>query len=159
MLPNPLLSFLLYVVWVFFEVLQGFPHTWVVISLFWLFSSSYMFLFFLHKNFSITDVLKYGLLLFRLSVVSDSLWPHESQHPGPPCSTPTPGVRSNSCPLSQWCHPAISSSVVPFSSRAQSFPASESLPMSQLFARGGQNSGVSASASFPPKKSQGIMWA
>ena len=75
MLPNPLLSFLLYVVWVFFEVLQGFPHTWVVISLFWLFSSSYMFLFFLHKNFSITDVLKYGLLLFRLSVVSDSASP------------------------------------------------------------------------------------
>ena len=76
MLPNPLLFFLLYVVWVFFEVLQGFPHTWVVISLSWLFSSSYMFLFFLHKNFNITDLLKYGLLLlFRRSVVSDSATP------------------------------------------------------------------------------------
>ena len=89
------------------------------------------------------------------SVVSDSLWPHESQHARPPCLSPTPGVHSDSCPLSQWCHPAISSSVVPISSCTQSLPASESFPMSQLFAWGGQSTGVSASASFLPKKSQG----
>ena len=92
---------------------------------------------------------------FSRSVVSSSLWPHESQHARPPCPSPTPGVHSDSWPLSQWCHPAISSSVVPFSSCPQSLPASESLPMSQLFAWGGQSTGVSASASFPPKKSQG----
>ena len=89
------------------------------------------------------------------SVVSDSLWPHESQHARPPCPSPTPKVHSNSCPLSQWCHPAISSSVVPFSSCPQSVPASESFPMSQLFAWGGQSTGVSALASVLPKKSQG----
>ena len=70
------------------------------------------------------------------------------------CSSPTPGVHSDSCPSSQWCHPAISSSVIPFSSCPQSFPASKSFTMSQLFARGGQSTGVSASASFLPKKSQ-----
>ena len=89
------------------------------------------------------------------SVVSDSLWPHESQHARPPCPSPTPGVHSDSRPSSQWCHPAISSSVVPFSSSPQSLPASESFPMSQLFAWGGQITGVSALASFLPKKSQG----
>ena len=89
------------------------------------------------------------------SVVSDSLQPHESQHTRPPCPSPTPGVHSDSCPLSQWCHPAISSSVVSFSSYPQSLPASESFPMSQLFAWGGQSTGVSALASFLPKKSQG----
>ena len=71
---------------------------------------------------------------FSHSVVSDSLQPHESQHARPPCPSPTPGVHSNSCPSSWWCHPAISSSVVPFSSCTQSLPASESFPMSQLFA-------------------------
>ena len=89
------------------------------------------------------------------SVVSDSLRPHESQHARPPCPSPTPGVHSDSHPSSQPCHPAISSSVIPFSSCPQSLPASESLPMSQLFTRGGQSTGVSASASFLPKKSQG----
>ena len=92
---------------------------------------------------------------FSRSVVSDSLRPHESQHARPPCPSPTPGIHSDSHPLSQWCHPAISSSVVPFSSCPQSLPASESFPMSQLFTRSGQSTGVSASASFPPKKSQG----
>ena len=81
--------------------------------------------------------------------------PHESQHARPPCPLPTPGVHSDSGPWSQWCHPAISSSVVPFSSCPQSPPASESFPMSQLFAWGGQSTGVSALASFLPKKSQG----
>ena len=89
------------------------------------------------------------------SVVSDSLRPHESQHARPPCPSPTPGVHPDSCPSSPWCHPAISSSVVPFSSCPQSLPASESFPMSQLFTWGGQSTGVSALASFLPKKSQG----
>ena len=83
---------------------------------------------------------------FNRSVVSDSLWPHESQHTRPPCPSPTSGVNSNSRPSSQWCHPAILSSVVPFSSCPQSLPASESFSMSQLFAWGGQSTGVSASA-------------
>ena len=89
------------------------------------------------------------------SVVSDSLRPHESQHARPPCPSPTPGVHSDSCPLSQWCHPAISSSVVPFSSCPHSLPASESFPMSQLFAWDGQSTGVSTLASFLPKITQG----
>ena len=87
--------------------------------------------------------------------MSDCLWPHASQHARPPCPSPTPGVHSDSRPSSQWCHPAISSSVVPFSSCPQSLPASQSFPMSQLFAWGGQSTGVSALASFFPKKSQG----
>ena len=84
---------------------------------------------------------------FSCSVVSNSLWLHESQHTGPPCPSPTPGVYSNSCPLSRWCHPAISSFVSPFSSCTQSLPASGSFPMSQLFTWGGQSTGVSASSS------------
>ena len=85
---------------------------------------------------------------FSRSVMTDSLWPHESQHTRPPCPSPTPRVHSNSCALSQWCHPAISSSVVPFASCPQSLPASWSFPMTnQLFAWGGQSIGVSASAS------------
>ena len=91
---------------------------------------------------------------FSRSVVSDSLQPHELQYARPPCPSPTPKVHSNSRPLSQWCHPAISSSVVPFSSCPQTLLASESFPKSQLFAWGGQSTGVSASASFLPKKSQ-----
>ena len=91
---------------------------------------------------------------FSLSVVSDSLWPHELQHARPPCPSPTPGVYSNSCPLKWWCHPAISSSVVPFSSWPQSLPASGSFPMSQLFASGGQSTGVSASTSVLPMNTQ-----
>ena len=92
---------------------------------------------------------------FSRSVVSDSLWPHESQHARPPCPSPTLGVHSDSRPSSPWCHPAISSSVVSFSSCPESLPASASFPKSQLFTWCGQNTGVSASASFPPKKSQG----
>ena len=92
---------------------------------------------------------------FSRSVVSSSLRPHESQHARPPCPSPTPGVHTNSCASSQWCHPAISSSVVPFSSCPQSLPASESFPMNQLFTWSGQSIGVSALASFLPKKSQG----
>ena len=102
-----------------------------------------------------------GLLLivvvaiqFSHSVVSDSLRPHESQHARPPCPLPTPRVHSNSRPLSQWCHPAISSSVIPFSSCPQSLPASGSFPISQLFIWGVQSIGVSALASFLPKNTQ-----
>ena len=87
---------------------------------------------------------------FSCSVVSDSLRPHESQHARPPCPSPTPTVYSNSCPSSRWCHPAISSSVLPFSSCPQSLPASGSFPVSQLFTWGGQSIGVSASASVLP---------
>ena len=92
---------------------------------------------------------------FSCSVMSNSLRPHESKHTRPPCPSPTPGVHWDSRPSSQWCHPAISSSAVPFSSCPQSVPASESFTMSQLFAWGGQSTGVSALASFLPKKSQG----
>ena len=91
---------------------------------------------------------------FSYSVVSDSLRPHESQHARLPCPSPSPGVHPNSCPLSRWCHPAISSSIVPFFSCPQSLPASESFPMSQLFAWGSQSIGVSASASVPPMNTQ-----
>ena len=89
---------------------------------------------------------------FSHSVMSDSLQPHGLQHARFPCPSPTTRVCSNSCPMSQWCHPTISSSVIPFC--LQSFPASESFPMSQLFAWGGQNIGVSASASVLPKNTQ-----
>ena len=92
---------------------------------------------------------------FSHSVVSDSLRPHELQDARPLCWSPTLGVHSDSLPLSQWCHPTILSSVVPFSSCPQSLPASESFPMSQLFTWGGQSTGISALASFLPKKSQG----
>ena len=91
---------------------------------------------------------------FSRSVVSDSLWPHEPQHARPPCPSPTPGVHPNPCPLSWWCHPTISSSVLPFSSCPQSFPASGSFQTSHLFASGGQSIGVSASTSVPPMKTQ-----
>ena len=87
---------------------------------------------------------------FSHSVMSDSLQPHELQHARPPCPSPTPGVHSNSCPSSRWCHPAILSSVVPFSSGPQSLPASGSFPRSQIFTSGGQHIGVSASASVLP---------
>ena len=91
---------------------------------------------------------------FSCSVMSDSLRPHGLQHARPPCPSPTPRVYSNSCPLSQWCHPTISSSVIPFSSHLQSCPASGSFPMSQFFASGGQSIGVSASTSVLPMNIQ-----
>ena len=91
---------------------------------------------------------------FSHSVVSDSLWPREPQHARPPCPSPTPGVHPNPCPLSQWCHPTISSSVTPFSFLLQFFPGSGSFQMSQLFASGGQSTGVSASASVLPMNIQ-----
>ena len=91
---------------------------------------------------------------FSRSVVSNSLQSHEPQHARPPCPSPTPRIHPNPCPLSRWCHPTISSSVILFSSCPQSFPASESFPMSQLFASGGQSIGVSASTSVLPMNTQ-----
>ena len=96
---------------------------------------------FIHFSFSVQ---------FSSSVMSYSLWPHERQHTRLPCPSPTPRVHPNPCPSSQWCHPTISSSVVPFSSCPQSFPASGSFQMSQLSASGGQSIGVSASTSVLP---------
>ena len=103
----------------------------------------------------LSSIFFFNISQFSRSVISDSLQPHESQHARPPCPSATPGVHSNSCPSSQWCHPAISSSVVPFSSCPQSLPASESFPMSQLFPWGGQSTGASALAPFLPKNNQG----
>ena len=110
------------------------------------------------KNPPYTTVFKlfqFSSVQFSRSVMSDSLRPHESQHARPPCPSPTPGVHPDSLPLSQWYHPAISSSVVPFSSCPPSIPASESFPMSQLSTWGGQSAGVSALASFLPKNTHG----
>ena len=97
----------------------------------------------------------YSSVQFSCSVVSESLQPHELQHARPPCPSPSPGVHSDSHPSNWWCHPAFSSSVIPFSSCPQSLPASESFPMSQLFAWGGQSTGVSALASVLPMNTQG----
>ena len=97
---------------------------------------------------------QFSSVQFSRSVMSDSLRPHELQHARPPCPSPTPGVYSNSRPASQWCHPAISSSVFPFSSCPQSLPASGSFPISQLFASGGQSIGVSASVLVLPMNTQ-----
>ena len=91
---------------------------------------------------------------FSRSVMPNSLWHHGLQHARPPCPSPTPGVYSNSCPLSRWCHPTISSSVVPFSSCLQSFPSSGYFPVSQFFTSGGQSTGVSAATSVLPMNIQ-----
>ena len=96
-----------------------------------------------------------SVIQFTHSVVSDLLWPHEPQHSRPPCPSPTPRVYQNSCPLSRWCHPSISSSVIPFSSCLQFFPASGSFQMSPFFTSGGQSIGVSAAASLLPMNIQG----
>ena len=98
--------------------------------------------------------IQFSSVQFSHSVMSDSLQPHETQSTRPPCPSPTPGVHPNPCPSSQWCHPAISSSVVPFSSCPQSFPASGSFQVSQLFSSGGQSIEVSASASVLPMNTQ-----
>ena len=98
--------------------------------------------------------MEFSSVQFSRSVVSDYLWPHESQHARPPCPSPTPGVHLDSCPSSQWCHPIISSSVILVSSNLQSFPGSTCFQISQFFASGGQSIGVSASASVLPKNTQ-----
>ena len=119
-----------------------------ILNYFFSFSSTSAIVYNIYIHFNML------LIQFCCSVVSDSLQTHESQHDRPPCPSPTPGVHPNSCPSSRWCHPAISSSVIPFSSCLQSFPASGSFPMSQLFTWGGQSIGVSASASVLPMNTQ-----
>ena len=104
--------------------------------------------------FFCNNTMKSSSVQFSCSVVSDSLRPHELQHTRPPCPSPTPGVHPDSCPSSRWCHPAISSSVVPFSSHLQSFLASRSFPMSRFFTSGGRNIGASALASILPMNIQ-----
>ena len=99
---------------------------------------------------------QFSSIQFSCSVVFASLWPHESQHTRPPCPSPTPRVHSNSCPPSRWCHPAISSSVIPFSSCPQFLPAPESFPMSQLFTWGGQSIGICFSIS-PSNEQPGLI--
>ena len=116
----------------------------VIVKLLISFTSVKIFL----KGFQVLSV------QFSRSVMSDSLRPHEPQHARPPCPSPTPGVHPNPCPLSRWCHPTISSFVVPFSSCPQSFPLSGSFQMSQLFASGCQSIGVSASTSVLPMNTQ-----
>ena len=112
-------------------------------------SKSCMSIFrFIKTKFSFSSV------QFSCSVVSNSLWPHESQHTRLPCPSPTPGIHSDSCPTNRWCHPAISSSVIPFSSCPQSRPASGSFPMNQLLVWGGQSTGASALASILPMNTQ-----
>ena len=106
------------------------------------------------RKFLASTLLSLSSVQFIHSVMSDSLRPHELQHTRPSCPSPTPRVHPNPCPLSQWCHPTISSSVPPFSSCFQSFPASESFPMSQFFTSGGQSTRVSASVSVLPMNSQ-----
>ena len=104
--------------------------------------------------FLLASGMDFGSVQFSCSVVSDSVQPHESQHARPPFPSPTPRVHTNPCPSSQWCHPTISSSVSPFSSCPQSFPASGSFQMSQLFTSGGQSIGVPASTSVLPMNTQ-----
>ena len=126
-----------------------------LLQMFW-----HWFFFYLQEKTRKVWILMYFQFLpnhsiqFSCSLVSDSLWPHELQHTRLPCPSPIPGVYSNSCPLSRWCHPTISSSVIPFSSHLLSFPASGSFQMSQLFASGGQSIGVSASTSVLPMNTQ-----
>ena len=105
---------------------------------------------FLHAFVVSPRALQFSSVQFSCSVMSDSLWPLGLQHTTLPCASPSTGAYSNSCPSSQWCHPTISSSVIPFSSHLQSFPPSGSFPVSQFFASGGQSNGVSASASVLP---------
>ena len=106
------------------------------------------------KRWSTSLIIQFSSVWFSRSVTSNSLWPHELQHARPPCPSPTPGVYPRPCPWNCWCHAAISSSVVPFSSCPQSLPASGSSPTSQPFAWGGQSIGVSASASVLPMNTQ-----
>ena len=160
-------SFVMIIWFFFFNLLVQ----WVSLTAFWMLSQPYLpgikptwlwwIILYIHCWIWCTYILlkifiyiHRGLVQFSRSVMSDSLWSHESQHARPPCPSPTPGVHSNLRPSSRWCHPAILSSVVPFSSCPQSLPASESFPMSQLFEWGGQSTGVSALASFLPKNTE-----
>ena len=127
---------------------SGVSQSWTWLK--WLNSSSREAIFHACLSFNVS----YCSVQFSCSVVSDSLWPHGLQHTRLPCPSPTPRACSNSCPSSRWCHPTISSSVIPFSSCLQSFSASGSFQMSQFFPSGGQSIGVSASASVLPMNIQ-----
>ena len=135
------------------------PDAMIFVFWMWSFKTAFSLSFFtlIKKLFCSSSIsaFQFSSVQFSHSVMSDSLRPHELWHARPPCPSPTPGVHSDSRPSSQWCHPAISSSVVPFSSCPQSLPASESFPMSQLFTWSGQSTGVSALASFLPNNTQG----
>ena len=148
-LPNfcPSLSFLI--------ATHHLHHSYDFTSLFYFCSGTLLLTsltFLLSRNFQVVSVI--CSVHFSRSVMSDSLQLNEPQHARPPCPSPTPGVHPNPCPLCRWCHPTISSSVVPFSSCPQSFPASGSFQMSQLFASGAQIIGVSASTSVLPMNTQ-----
>ena len=132
----------------FIVSLWGIVSTWDGVKAFFYACSGIFSIFFPHWKWIFNSV------QFSHSVVSDSLRPHEPQHARPPCPSPTAGVQPNPCPLSRWCHPTISSSVIPFSYCPQSFPASGSFPMSQLFTSGGQSIWVSASTSVLPVNTQ-----
>ena len=120
----------------------------------WTFVGKVMSLLFNMLSRLVITFLPRSSVQFSHSVVSDFLWPHELQHSRPPCPSPTPGIYPNPCPLSQWYHPTISSSVIPFSSCPQSFPASGFFQMSHLFTSGGQIIGASVSASVLPMNIQ-----
>ena len=141
-----------------FSMIQRMLAIWSLVSLPFLkptrTSGSSWFTYCWSLTWRILSITLLGCVQFSRSVVSDSLQPHESQHARPPCPSPTPRIYPNSCPLSQWCHPTISSSVVPFSSCLQSFPAPGSFQMSQPFASGGQSIGVSASTSILPMNTE-----
>ena len=147
------LAFLVFLIRIYLFQLnfQNFGVEFMIFSL--LFSPMSVTLKFM-SCFSFLTLLSVQFVRFSRSVVSDSLRPHELQHARPPCPSPPPGVHPNSCASSWWCHPAISSSVVPFSSCPQSLPASGSFPMNQLFTWGGQSIGVSALASVLPMNTQ-----
>ena len=119
-----------------------------------------------HPQIEITNIVKiiifHNLTISSVTQSCPTLRPHEPRHARPPCPSPIPRVHPNPCPLSRWCHPTISSSVIPFSFHLQSFPASGSFPMSQLFAPNGQSTGVSASTSVLPMNTQDwspLWWA
>ena len=134
------------------------PHTLKYLSLSHTHTHTFLFKTLLRSNNmekrKLIQIATLFLVQFSSSVVSNSLWSHELQHARPPCPSPSPRAYSNSCLSTQWCHPTISSSTVPFSSRLQSFPASGSFQMSGFFPSGGQSIGVSASASVLPMNIQ-----
>ena len=138
-----------------FLILIYFNHPFKVYILAFAFKSIFLNLLWKYMVFlNWIEMMVFPFSQFRCLVISNSLWPHGLQHVWPPCPSPTPRAYSNSCPSSRWCHPTISSSVVPFSSCLQSFPASGSFPMSQFFSSGGQSIGASALASVPPMNIQ-----
>ena len=140
------------------ELLQATDHIHLNLLSYWMFGQNYQVLIYINGSFSKTlQCLKLLTIQFSRSVVSDSLRPHEPQHARPPCPSPTPGACSDSSPSSQWCHPTISSSVVPFSSCPQFLPASGSFPVSQLFTSGGWSIGSFSFSISPSNEHPGLI--